>query len=346
MWDRNRQALASQCLVEGGTGINRAAWIPFVLLGALVLLFILASTRVSADGTALEGGDGQFQVYVTVASDFDLAESGRPIPMQVAVTDVHGLPKADVPVLLTASAGSVSPQRVVTDAIGRASFAFSADVREDTAVRIIARTNLEGAAQGIDAFTVRVIRLPPPPIYAQVGLVSLGVLGGLAAFLSGTEVGRDALFGALFPLYTRIKKEEVLDHFVRGQVFGMIKTDPGTNFTEIRDNLDLSNGTLSYHLRTLEVAGFIRSERDGLYKRFFASNAQPGPEGEGIRLSTLQRLLIDSLRRNPEAAQRDLAVRAGVTQQTISYNLRILQKQGLLETVSRGRRLIYLATDV
>lgn len=315
------------------------------MLGVLALLLVFGSPRVSADGTSLEGGDGQYQVYVTVGSDFDLAESGRPIPMHIAVTDVNGLPKADVPVLLSASAGTVSPQRVVTDAIGRASFAFSADVREDTAVRIIARTNLDGAAQGIDAFTVRVIRLPPPPIYGQVGIVSLGVLGGLAALLSGTDVGRDALFGAFFPLYTRIKKEEVLDHFVRGQVFGVIKTDPGANFTAIRDNLGLSNGTLSYHLRTLEVAGFIRSERDGLYKRFFASDARPGREGEGIQLSTLQRLLVDSLRRNPEAAQRDLALKAGVTQQTISYNLRILQKQGILEAVSRGRHLTYVATD-
>src|SRR3989441_7472056 len=238
--------------------------------------------------------------------------------MEVFVTEVHGLPQAGVPVLLRASVGTVTPDHMITDARGHAAFAFFAEVNEDTLVQITAWTNLDGAAQGIDAFTVRVIRLPPPPIYAQVGIVSLGVLGGLAAFISGTEVGRDAIFGAFFPLYTRLKKEEVLDHFVRGQVFGMIKTDPGTNFTEIRDNLDLSNGTLSYHLRTLEVAGFIRSERDGLYKRFFASDAQPAPEGEGIRLSTLQKLLIDSLRRNPEAAQRDLAERAGVTQQTIS----------------------------
>lgn len=266
--------------------------------------------------------------------------------MEVVVTDVHGLPKANVLVLLSASVGTASPDRVVTDERGHASFAFFADVKEDTLVRITARTGLDGAAQGIDAFAVRVVRLPPPPIYAQAGLVSLGVLGGLAAFLSWTEPGRHAIFGAFFPLYTRLKKEEVLDHFVRGQVFGVIKTEPGTHFTEIRDNLGLSNGTLSYHLRTLEVAGFIRSERDGMYKRFFAAEAQPEHGGEGIRLSTLQKLLIEFLRRNPESAQRDLALQAGVTQQTVSYNLRILQKQGLLQTTSRGRRQVYLTSDV
>ena len=313
----------------------------------LGVALILSSSHAAADGTSgLEGGNGQFQIYVTVRSSFDLAESGHPIPMEVIVTEVHGLPQANVPVFLSASVGTVSPDRVVTDGRGHASFAFFADVKEDTLVRITAQTGLDGAAQGIDAFSVRVVRLPPPPIYAQAGIVSLGVLGGLAAILSWTEPGRHAIFGALFPLYTRLKKEEVLDHFVRGQVFGVIKTEPGTHFTEIRDDLGLSNGTLSYHLRTLEVAGFIRSERDGMYKRFFAADVQPEGGGEGIRLSQLQKMLIELIRRDPESAQRDLALRAGVTQQTVSYNLRILQKQGILQTVSRGRRQAYLATDV
>ncbi|HYV08981.1 MAG TPA: winged helix-turn-helix transcriptional regulator [Thermoplasmata archaeon] len=339
---------SSRCRIRiGGPRIDRAAWILFVSLGVVGLALLVSSPPAAADGTSgIEGGDGQFQVYVAVRSSFDLAESGHWIPMEVLVTEVHGLPQANVPVLLSASTGTVSPDRVVTDARGRASFAFRADVPEDTLVGITAQTGLDGAAQGIDAFSVRVVRLPSPPIYAQAGIVSLGVLGGLAAVLAWTEPGRHAVFGALFPLYTRLKKEEVLDHFVRGQVFGVIKAEPGTNFTEIRDDLGLSNGTLAYHLRTLEVAGFIRSERDGVYKRFFAADAQPDREGQGVRLSRLQRVLIEFLRRNPELPQRDLARQAGVTQQTVSYNLRILQKLGVLQTASRGRRKVYLAADV
>src|SRR5439155_20377312 len=122
----------------------------------------------------------------------------------------------------------------VTDRRGHAAFAFFADAKEHTLVRITAQTGLDGAAQGIDAFSVRVVRLPPPPIYAQAGIVSLGVLGGLAANLSWTEPGRHALYGALFPVYTRVKKEEVLDQFVRGQVLGGIKTGRGAQLTAAR----------------------------------------------------------------------------------------------------------------
>src|SRR3989441_5068256 len=181
----------------GGTGIDRPAWILLVALGVVGLALILSSSPAKADGSGIEGGNGQFQVYVVVRSSFDLAESGHPIPMEVFVTEVHGLPQANVPVFLSASMGTVSPDRVVTDSRGYASFAFSASVNEDTLVRITARTGLDGAAQGIDAFSVRVVRLPPPPIYAQAGIVSLGVLGGIAAVVSWTEAVRHAIFGVL-----------------------------------------------------------------------------------------------------------------------------------------------------
>src|SRR5437870_455897 len=108
---------------------------------------------------------------------FALYEAGHPIPMEVFVTEVHGLPQAGVPVLLRASVGTVTPDHVITDARGHAAFAFFAEVNEDTLVQVTAWTNLDGAAQGIDAFAVRVVRLPPPPIYAQAGIVSLGGLG-------------------------------------------------------------------------------------------------------------------------------------------------------------------------
>ena len=314
----------------------------FAVLALIASLLVVSSHTASADGTAArEGGDGQFQVFVTVDSTFDLAETGRPIPMAVLVWDVHGVPQAGVPVLLSASAGRVAPERVVTDAAGRASFVFWADVSDTTTVRILARTALDGAAQGIDDFRVRVVQLPPPPIYARAEVVSMGILSGLLLFAAWTEVGRHSLLGLFFPLFTRLKREEVLDHFVRGQIYGAIRTQPGANFTAIRRLLDLSNGTLSYHLNTLEAQGFVRSERDGLYKRFFPTDESPSPDGKGIRLSDLQRHLLEGLRLHPQKAQRDLAREAGVTQQSISYNLRLLRRQGFLLRFREGRRIRY-----
>src|SRR2546426_3962347 len=189
----------------GGRGIDRPAWILLVVLGVLGLALILSSPRAAADGTSgIEGGNGQVQVYVTVRSAFDLAESGHPIPMEVFVTEVHGLPQAGVPVLLRASVGTVTPDRVITDARGHAAFAFFAEVNEDTLVQVTAWTNLDGAAQGIDAFAVRVVRLPPPPIYAQAGLRSLWVLRRPPGVLSLTAAGPHAVLRPFLRPYTRL----------------------------------------------------------------------------------------------------------------------------------------------
>lgn len=326
--------------------IRRTLVLAAFALALLAGFVLVAAGPAVADSSAeLEGGEGQTQVYVRVGSSFDLAESGRPIPIDLYVTDIHGLPRGGVPVRLTASAGTVSPDVVVTDAAGRASTMYLADVGETTTIRILAVTDLAGAAQGVDAFAVRVVRLPPPPIYARAEILSLGILSGVAAFVSATEPGRHAFFGLLFPLYTRIKKEEVLDHFLRGQVYGVIKTQPGANFTTIRNLLSLSNGTLSYHLRTLESSGFVLSERDGLYKRFFPADLGTAAAQDGIRLSELQGRLLDRLRQNPAVGQRDLARDAGVTQQCISYNLRAMRRHGLVVKIRSGRGHRYVVVD-
>src|SRR3989475_5538073 len=184
----------------GGRGIDRPAWILLVVLGVLGLALILSPPGATADGTSgIEGGNGQVQVYVTVRSSFDLAESGHPIPMEVFVTEVHGLPQAGVPVLLRASVGTVTPDHVTTDDRGHAAFAFFAEVNEDTLVQITAWTNLDGAAQGIDAFAVRVVRLPPPPIYAQAGDVARRAPGRPPAVPFWQECRRPTAFRRLFP---------------------------------------------------------------------------------------------------------------------------------------------------
>ncbi len=306
---------------------------------ALLALFLIAAPPVRADGIpGVDGGDGARQLYVTVGSGFDLVESGRSIPIEVIVRDVYGIPQADVPVVVRATGGYVSPSRSITDASGKASFSYIADVTDSMVIRVIAESDLAGAAQGINGFYVRVVKLPPPPIYAQAEIVSAGVLGALVAFFL-SDHGRSAFIGLFFPLYTRLKREEVLDHFVRGQIFGAVQTQPGKTFTEIRTLLGLSNGSLSYHLRMLEVQGFVRSEREGIHKRFFPAEMSRARKEDGVHLSDLQSRLLERLRKDPEATQRDLARDVGVTQQCVSYNLLFLRRQGSVDRVAvRGRR--------
>lgn len=102
-----------------------------------------------------------------------------------------------------------------------------------------------------------------------ITIISFSMFALLALSVFGTEIVRYKFLTLLFiPLYTRIKKEEVLDHFVRGQIYGVIKSKPGIHYSEIMRQIGIGNGTLSYHLHMLEKQGFIKSINDGRLKHF------------------------------------------------------------------------------
>ncbi|TLZ56909.1 MAG: MarR family transcriptional regulator, partial [Methanobacteriota archaeon] len=144
----------------------------------------------------------------------------------------------------------------------------------------------------------------------------------------------------IFPLYSRLKKEEVLDHFVRGQIYGYIVSHPGQHYNSMRADLKVTNGTLAHHLRTLEMMGFIKSYREGVFKRFYPIEVSV-PQGRGVQLSDLQTHILEMIRGGSGPTQADIASRLEVTQQTVSYNLRTLSREGAIRLEKDGRNTRY-----
>ena len=70
-------------------------------------------------------------------------------------------------------------------------------------------------------------------------------------------------------MFTRVQKDDVLDQFVRGEIYGYVKTNPGATYNEIMQKLGLKNGTLSYHLHMLEKMEMIKSRLEGIRYRAF-----------------------------------------------------------------------------
>ncbi len=309
----------------------------------LFAFLLLASSGQAADTSvvSIEMGDAA-ELFVTLRSDFDLVEAGRAIPVVAEVWDTHRVPLANVAIHLASSAGRVEPEVAITNEAGRVPFTFYAADVDGEVVVLSAWVETAGFVKGYEEFQVRVMHLPPPPIYARTEVLSLGIASLLLGIFAKTEAGKYALLHVLtFPLYVRLKKEEVLDHFVRGQIYGFIRSNPGTHYSEIRDTLQVANGTLSHHLQTLEVQGFITSMRQGIYRLFYPEDVKLKPKTEGIRLSDLQVKLLSHLKRDENIVQGQLAAEMDVTQQCISYNLRLMCKEGLLERERWGRRVVY-----
>jgi predicted transcriptional regulator len=160
-------------------------------------------------------------------------------------------------------------------------------------------------------------------------------------FAAGTEAGFISLLFLFIPLYTRIKKEQALDHFVRGQVYEYIKMKPGQHYNAIREHLGLKNGTLAYHLKTLEMQNFIKYRRVGLFKCFYPVD-YTFPRGEvKVKLSKLQRQLLNAIESKPGLTQTELIEQFGESQQSVSYNIKTMERNGVIRSESEGRTVHY-----
>jgi len=263
--------------------------------------------------------------------------------MRVIVVDQHGIPVEGAWVQLAASGVRLEPMAGATNPDGVFRFSLTAQPTSTTRrVCVSAGVSSSGAAPGSDHFDLTVAAPAADiAVLPQQEAVSVGLGAIIAAAALSTEFGRYGLFKALvFPLYSRLKKEEVLDHFVRGQIYGYIVSHPGQHYNLLRQDLKVTNGTLSHHLRTLEMMGFIKSYRDGVFKRFYPIEMSV-PQEKGVRLSDLQIGILELVRRGDGPTQAEIAVRLDVTQQTVSYNIRALSREGAVRMEKDGRNTRY-----
>ncbi len=173
------------------------------------------------------------------------------------------------------------------------------------------------------------------PTVVLVGGVAL--LGLAGAFVS-SQYGKYTLFSlVIVPLYTRLKKEEVLDQFLRGEIFGYIKAHPGAHYNQIKRDLDLNNGNLSYHLKVLERERFIKSEQDGINRRFYPWGMKVKDQ---FHLSDVQNIIRELIVDNPGASQKEIAKMAGLSTQVVNYHIRILTQASILRLGKRGRKTL------
>jgi predicted transcriptional regulator len=197
-------------------------------------------------------------------------------------------------------------------------------------------------------YEINEITVEPPSISIYKDKIPyISITGLITLFLIGsTEAGRYAFMKTFFlPLYSRLKKDDLLDHFVRGQIYGYIMSHPGEHYNHIKEKLAVTNGTLSHHLRALEFQGYVKSQRDGTYKRFYPTDMKV-PRSKGIQLSDLQLGILDAIRQSPGISQKDIAAREGISQQSVSYNLSLLERMGVLDSSREGvRKKYYISAD-
>ena len=258
------------------------------------------------------------------------ASVGQPYAYVVTVADEY---PANDPYTFSLIAG---PEGMTVDpATGLVAWTPTEAQRGDHAVAIEVRDGNGGSA--VQEFTIVVA---PTTVGPSALLLAVGVAASSAALLAAAGlINENAkwLFLLFFvPLYTKIKRERVLDHFVRGQIFGYIQANPGEHYNAIKDALGLTNGSLAHHLRTLEREQFIKSKRYGLYRRFYPMNYRM-PADDVYQPNEIQATILAVIRDHPGIMQKEIAGRLGLTPPTVNYHVAVLTDRKLIRVERRGR---------
>jgi DNA-binding MarR family transcriptional regulator len=191
---------------------------------------------------------------------------------------------------------------------------------------------------------------PPPPTSSRKGTsTSFMIIVGISifiviitittAFISSTEVGKYTFFkGFIIPLYTKSRRKKMDKNYgyKKGLVLGYILGNPGENYNSIKKVLNLNNGALTYYLRILEREGTIRSERDGMYKRFYPTKANI--TSEVLELSDVQKNIYQTIKEHLGITQKEISEQLGMAQQTVNYHIQLMEQARIIKLDREGKK--------
>jgi len=159
------------------------------------------------------------------------------------------------------------------------------------------------------------------PVLNSINIVLIGLIIGSLFLVGGTRYSESFLLLLLTPLGSMITKESEKNPVTMGRILGIIETVPGVHYRRIKETLSLGNGACAYHLRRLEKEGVIRSERDGVFKRFYPTMQKK--RGTSIlALSEIKQDIIKVLQRQPGASLTEIAYLLDQRKQRIDYHLK------------------------
>ncbi len=167
---------------------------------------------------------------------------------------------------------------------------------------------------------------------------------GAAAYVSSERFKYALLALLIVPLYSRLKKDDMLNHFVRGRIYEYVRENPGAHFSDIKRTLDLGNGEATYHLRRLEKAEYLKSRFDGRLKRFYITGVKITKDMYGVE-DGIKRRIISKVRENPGLSETALAKKIKVKrkERTIKHYIKKMSRRGELMLVTDGRYVrVYL----
>ncbi|WP_099210013.1 winged helix-turn-helix transcriptional regulator [Thermococcus henrietii] len=130
----------------------------------------------------------------------------------------------------------------------------------------------------------------------------------------------------------------------RNEILNYIRNRPGVTFRELARELGLGIGDLQYHLGKLEKEGKVFSRKVGRRRYIFPAGFEEEAQRLLMAISTETRRRILLLLMEGSMSQGELARELGVSQPTVSYHMRELEKLGVVRAKRAGKSVLYEIT--
>jgi DNA-binding MarR family transcriptional regulator len=139
---------------------------------------------------------------------------------------------------------------------------------------------------------------------------------------------------AIIFIYTKMRREQLLEHKLRANINTYIHQNPGIHYRKILTDLNLHMGVLTHHLNMLEQMEYIKSVQDGMYRRFYPKDASVD---SGFILNDTQQRILHTIQGTPGISKAAIARNLNITKKAVYYNVKVLTEAGFIHEEQDGR---------
>ena len=115
---------------------------------------------------------------------------------------------------------------------------------------------------------------------------------------------------------------------IRRKILSYIRRNPGCHYRQILKRLELSSGSLAYHLLKIEENKNVFAVYDGYWKRFYPISMKD--ETILDRMTPRQKKIYDLIKKRPGSTYMDIVKKLGKTRPTFVYHTEKLMKMNLI----------------
>ncbi|QSZ66381.1 winged helix-turn-helix transcriptional regulator [Methanofollis aquaemaris] len=148
--------------------------------------------------------------------------------------------------------------------------------------------------------------------------------------------------------YRRASRQRPSENTTRRQIFACIRENPGISIPEIAAAMDVSRTTVNYHLFRLQRRNLVHRNIQGNTFGYFAYTDDLDATEEHLLMHLKNRTkkdLLALLLEAPGISQSDAAEAIEVSRATVSWHMKRLIRDGLVEARREGRTVHYRLTD-